>query len=170
MHRFVQAVRDAVATDNWYGALALALTLPDICARMENPIESSRSRYVQWFDRYMAHRYRSNIGPCRQSHVFLSGDDCYALRCSYLHEGSDDITSQRVRAVLDRFHFTAPEPGSYVHRNQTDSVLQLQIDVFCKDICESVDQWSAEIVSQPEVAERLRGLLEVHRWNGIVIL
>ena len=34
---FIDAVRDALAQKNWYAALALALTLPDICGDLQKP-------------------------------------------------------------------------------------------------------------------------------------
>lgn len=44
-------------------------------------------RYADWFDKYVGHRYKSKIGAHQEEHTFLTGNDCYALRCSYLHEG-----------------------------------------------------------------------------------
>ena len=43
MQRFTSAIEQALADKNWYGALTLALTLPDICGKMENPQERSSS-------------------------------------------------------------------------------------------------------------------------------
>jgi hypothetical protein len=37
VNQFVNAVRSAVASGNWYAALMLALTMPDICGRLESP-------------------------------------------------------------------------------------------------------------------------------------
>lgn len=105
MRRFVDAVRSAVAEESWYGALAMALTLPDICSKLEEPdARGSRARYVRWYDEYLRPTYTARVGPERREHVFLSGADCYALRCSYLHEGSAEIGLQRAREALDRFH------------------------------------------------------------------
>ena len=37
MQRFIDATKAAVATGNWYAAIALALTMPDICGRLKRP-------------------------------------------------------------------------------------------------------------------------------------
>ena len=37
MERFTNAVIKSLATENWYSALSLALTLPDICGKVEQP-------------------------------------------------------------------------------------------------------------------------------------
>ena len=85
MDRFTRGVENAVASANWYAALALALVLPDICGKLASPTQASSTRYAGWFDRFVRPRYTRGIGPARTPHVFLSGDDCYALRCAYLH-------------------------------------------------------------------------------------
>jgi hypothetical protein len=96
MDRFVKAVRLSVQQRNWYGALAVALTMPDICAQLENPTRESHKPYVEWFNRYMLAKYTVAAGPpgYMDPRAFLSGDDCYALRCSYLHTGADDVSQQ----------------------------------------------------------------------------
>jgi hypothetical protein len=59
---FVNAVRDALAQKNWYAALALALTLPDICANLEQPEERRVGvRYTQWWNTYVGKRNRTNL-------------------------------------------------------------------------------------------------------------
>ena len=83
---------------------------------------------------------RANI----EEHIFLRGEDCYALRCAILHEGSHDISEQRARQVIENFNFVVPPQGWVVHMNQTNNALQLQVDIFCRDICSSVHQWLAD--------------------------
>lgn len=34
---FTNAVKNSLEQENWYSALTLALTLPDICGKLENP-------------------------------------------------------------------------------------------------------------------------------------
>jgi hypothetical protein len=78
----------------------------------------------------------------RKPHVFLHGEDTYALRCAVLHEGVDDIDNQRAREALGSFLFVEPPAGrSSIHCNQSNGVLQLQVDIFCGDICDGVDKW-----------------------------
>ena len=156
MQQFVDAVRKAIATSNWVPALTTALALPDICGWLENPAVKSQKRYETWFDGYMLHRYTAH------AHVFLSGADCYALRCALLHEGSDSTERQRARQALTRFRFVVPRPGDRVHCNQVDSVLQLQVNVFCEEICEGVEEWSKRtLIPGSEPHGRLGELLTI---------
>jgi hypothetical protein len=168
MERFVEAVRLSVWQKNWYGALAVALTMPDICAQLENPTGTSRAGYVAWFDRYLLGEYTIQSGPpgFMPPTIYLSGNDCYALRCSYLHTGVDDITQQSAREALDRIHFIAPQPGLSRHRNRREkggiSILQLQVDQFCEEMCQAVEAWMREVLQKrPDVQSRAQALIVI---------
>ena len=137
MERFITAVQNSLTTQNWYSALYLALTLPDICARLESDDgKSNRTKFIAWYDTYMADKYNKRMAGGR-IHPFLNGNDLYALRCAMLHEGGSEIKDQSARKVLDRFRFTV---GS-THCNQIYNTLQLNVINFCNDVCESVLAW-----------------------------
>jgi hypothetical protein len=162
MYNYINSVRQSVKNQNWYSALSLAITLPDICGRLESPKLYSFERYKKWFDKYMLKKYSFTIRS--ETHVLLSGNDCYALRCSFLHEGNDNIIEQNKRQALESFHFIAPlSDGSIIHRNKVCDVLQLQVDLFCDDICLAVEEWINDMSSaKPEVIEKFRDLLTIH--------
>ncbi len=168
MKQFTDAIRQSIANKNWYAALTSALVLPDVCGRLADPSQVSSKRYPSWFDKWMGHHYRSHIGPDRQLHVFLSGADCYALRCSLLHHGDADIRTQRAREALDDFHFITPHPGWYVHCNQSNNTLQLQVDVFALQMADAVDAWAESVRNDPSIQKRMAALLVIHETaNGI---
>jgi hypothetical protein len=78
MKRFTDAIAKALADKNWLAAVALSLTMPDICGRMEHPKDGSEKRYKAWWDKYMlAHYQRADGSTC------LSSADAYALRCAF---------------------------------------------------------------------------------------
>jgi hypothetical protein len=162
MRRFTESIRKSIAAQDWYGALSTALTLPDVCGRLENPTMGSKARYVEWFQQWLQPEYTLKIGPDEEEHVFLHGEDCYALRCSYLHEGGSNIEEQRAQKALEDFHFITPRPGCYVHCNQSNNTLQLQVDVFCNQIADAVDRWFESIKDNSDVRRRMGGLLVIH--------
>jgi len=166
MEHLIGAVEKAVKERNWYAALSLALTLPDICAKMESPSQGSAKRYIAWANAYFTPKYTHEIGPDREKHIFLSGSDLYALRCAVLHEGSDDIVMQRARESLDRFHIIAPPKTGSVHCNQLGTILQVQVDILCRDICVSVRQWLDGIDAQGEVQSRIANLMKIHQFKA----
>jgi len=160
MERFTSAIRNSLANQNWYAALYLSLTLPDICARLEAENgKTNGDKFVAWFEKYLADKYRFEIGADRQLHVFLSGNDCYALRCAMLHEGGSDITTQQCQEALDRFHFTVVG----AHCNQINNVLQLDVPIFCNDMCQSVERWYDDFKNNhKDKLHRINQLVKVH--------
>ena len=167
MERFTSAVERALRDANWYWALMIALTLPDICGWLEDPSLGSKARNVAWSRRFLEPRYTYRFGKTHR-HTFLSADDTYALRCAVLHEGSDDITRQRARAALERFHFIdPPPPPRVVHCNQVNDTLELQVDMFCQDILAGVRQWADTVLASSAAARaRLDELIVIHSAAG----
>lgn len=155
MERFIQAIEKSIESENWYSALTLALTLPDICGRLNNPDSGSQKRFEGWFNKYMLNHYESPFHG--EGFTFLSGSDCYALRCAFLHEGRDDVTRQRAREVVSKFSFSTT--GS--HKCMFDTVLLLNLQSFCNEICEGVREWGVEYKNDSEVQVGLAELLKI---------
>jgi hypothetical protein len=147
MENLFSAIEKAVDDENWYAALSLSMMLPDICGRFAYPkMSADKSRYVKWFDDNLLATYTARIGANRDIHVFLNGGDCYALRCALLHNGTDDITEQRARVLLERFMFIPPMPGIYVHKNQfNNTTLQLQVDKFSQEFVTAGRKWWGQL-------------------------
>ncbi len=163
MNRFSNSIRESLNTENWHAALMMALTMPDICGLIETPEENSKTRSVNWLKRWIEPLYTHRIGHDAHVHVFFHAEDCYALRCSFIHEGSSMIEQQRARKVLDDFHFIVPPSrGGIKHCNQKNSYLQLQVDIFCNQIADKVDEWAESIAGNPEIEARMAGLILIH--------
>jgi hypothetical protein len=169
MERFTNSLRKSVEHGDWYVALTMALTLPDICGRIQCPGAKSQPRYVEWFNHWLAYQFKRKIGPDRFEHTFMSGDDLYALRCSYLHQGDVDITTQRAqqqRNALDRFVFVVPPEGCVIHLNQSDRTLQLQVSIFCEIVADAVDRWYASNKADSRIAHEVQKLLVIQGLDG----
>lgn len=99
-------IKRAFEADAFLSAIALALTIPDMCGKRLYPDErKSSDRYIRWFDEYMAPNYpdvctgeADEVIACSDASAqygtipgryYFSGNDCYQLRCVYLHEGSN---------------------------------------------------------------------------------
>ena len=169
VRQFIDAARLAIKHENWYGALALALTMPDICGRISYPKLAKRSedRYVLWFDTYLAAQYQGGWN----NEQFLTGGDMYALRCAFLHQGEFDVTDQKARQALERFHLTAPFAG-VMHNNRSmnmdddgkikNCVLQLSVDIFCEDVCTGVEKWMADNATDTRISAEIQQLGAIH--------
>jgi hypothetical protein len=101
MNHLTSSIRKSIATKNWYSAIAISLSLPDISSKITYGTKSSGKKYVKWFVEYVGHFYRTNYSKNQLEMAKkygagnyegmlkgtrLSGNDCYALRCAYLHE------------------------------------------------------------------------------------
>ena len=168
MNRFTNSIEASLQSQNWYGALTLALTLPDICGWLENLTLGSEKRYVAWFDKWLLPKYTAYVGPDSIKHVFLQGQDCYALRCSYLHQGEGDIGNQRARKALDKIHFITPPANGIIHNNQSNNTLQLQVDIFCNDIIIAVNNWVESVQSNKDIQDRIENLLIIHDSSKVM--
>lgn len=168
MDHLTQAVESALQQENWYAALSLSLTLPDICSKIDEPDAHTSKRFPRWVNKYFSPKYTRLMpdysperGSFREEHVFLSGKDFYALRCAVLHEGSDSIVNQSAQEALESFTFVAPLPGLFVHCNQSHKRLQLQVDNFCADVCEAVRVWAAQMPGDSVQYQRMNGLMKI---------
>lgn len=55
-----------------------------------------------------------------------------------------------------------------MHLNHLNGKLQLQIDVFCRDMIEAVNQWRTEVEDTPEIKARMDSLINISLasfWN-----
>ncbi|MNH24928.1 hypothetical protein D3C79_848870 [compost metagenome] len=171
MKRFTDSLRSSVNHGDWYVALSTALTLPDVCGRLIDPNMKSGPRYAAWFNTWMEPRYSfysTHIGHVQM----LGGDDCYALRCSYLHQGEGDTTGQKASKALESFHFVEPPPdGGKIHCNKINNTLQLQVDIFCTDMADAVDRWADSVAADAGIQLRMKKLLVIHKFNsGVIVL
>lgn len=161
IHNFTGSLQQSLANQNYFAALTLALTLPDICSKLENPQLNTGPRYIDWFNEFLSRKYKRQVGPQGQVHTFLSGGDFYALRCAVLHQGELDITSQRARQVLNDFIFVRPRVSSSVHLNQLNDTLQLQVDIFCVDIILAVEEWVKLHKDDAQINSRATNIMEM---------
>ena len=161
MKNFKIAIEQCLEHENYYGALFIALSLPDICAKLESPDKISGSRYSEWFDKYIGEKYIVTVSPKQNKRVFLTGNDCYALKCSLLHEGGNDISEKKKKETLEKFKFLIPPRGIVIHNYFKDGTLQLQVELFCRDILEGVEKWEEHIKDKEQIQEKMKDLLMI---------
>lgn len=106
MDDIISEVRCCLDSGYYHAALALALTIPDICGRVEYPeyrIEypeyrtKSSKRYVAWFNDHILVNYAKKFTPEGEvSESYFNGDMCYSLRCKLLHEGNSHLEAKSI--------------------------------------------------------------------------
>lgn len=167
MRHWVDAVDRALADRNWYAALCVAVTLPDICGRLVDPsVKSSKVRYTRWLETYVIAPLYAGTDTKGAYRRLLSERDVYALRCALLHEGRDDISEQSARESLDAFILTYPISTSHADEPVTYFLedgkrLQLRVDHLCRDICAGVLEWLEEVRDIAAIQQRLAASITI---------
>ncbi|GAH37967.1 unnamed protein product, partial [marine sediment metagenome] len=147
MERFVNAIKNYLDTENWYGAIVLSLIMPDICGKIAYPtLNTSGERYRKWFDDYLS-EYRPATS--------MTASDCYALRCSVLHAGTDDITEQGAKDTLEKFYFSTT--GSHMIR--IDEGLVVNVTRFCEEVIQAIEKWCKDVEGNENTQKAIQELL-----------
>lgn len=129
---FLCEIERALDAKLYYLAIVMVLTLPDICAALENPTGTGgRKRYKEWYNKYIAFRY-----------PYITADDIWNLRCGIVHQGRCGHPAMR----YDRVVFTLPGPlrrhrNFIMGKNFIKGAYNLDAEMFCREIIESVRQW-----------------------------
>jgi hypothetical protein len=159
LHRYLADIHFAMRAAAFYSALALSVAIPDICGGIEYPSEQRvAKRYQDWFDQW-----------CGMLQSYLTAADCYAIRCSYLHQGIDEFGgSSAIAARLTHIEFTVGMAAdgwslSYVPSAQgpkAKGAVRIPVEDFCRDMTTSGDAWYRSRSSDPRVISALTRLIE----------
>jgi hypothetical protein len=149
-------IERCLAADLYFPAVAIALTLPDVCGSLETP---SGTRGVRYGARYIAW-YDSNVGSRFPA---LSGPECWSLRCGVSHsaalqEGGKEHT---------RIGFALPHPSAMMFVGCVfGGMLVTDATAFCQVMMESARHWFAANGSEPVVLANLDRLF-AYRPEGV---
>ena len=90
---YVNDIENALKNKSYFSALAMSLALPDICGAAEYPNETSTAkRYMGWYNKYLGEDMSDDRG-----NPYLSGEIVYNLRNTFLHAGSPNIDSNKIK-------------------------------------------------------------------------
>lgn len=143
----IKEIDRAIGCGYYYGALALTLTLPDICGKVYCPELNGKNekgeRYRKWFDDFVAQVYmrEPNWEFPNGSNIAFNGCACYLLRCAYLHSGNYDLKAQNKKIQIKEFRLSYSKPVFKYHVydvEQTDTgdfILNVDVSGLCKVIC-----------------------------------
>jgi hypothetical protein len=131
MKDFLNQIHRVLDLNLYYIGLYICLGIPDICGAIcSDNGEAKGEKYKQWFDKYVGPKYSG----------FLTGEDCYFFRCSFLHQGS----SQHPKSTYSRVIFIEPPARNVFHCNVINDALNLDVRIFCADIISGAESWLKE--------------------------
>jgi len=165
----IYSVQHSLTAENWVAAITVALTLPDICARIDGSYDGgSQARYAAWFEKYVATLPTTTGLPVCPYRDFMSGNDCYALRCAFLHEGDveiDPVRHKRAHEYINVFPFRVSDINPWSIGMACESIqrtiLELDPRFFGNDICRAVSAWMDEAKGDADIQTRITNLPRV---------
>lgn len=150
MQEIIEEIKTAIENKTYRVALALALTLPDICCQVENKLKAdenaNRSMYINWVNKHM-----DNQAFQFPLHGFdvqtFNGEMCYSLRCKILHNGNSSVKNLRLGVRVDEFVLTYPNENNYFHGykyvelSDGKKVTYIGIDYLCEMLCDAAENF-----------------------------
>ena len=103
--KIIDEIHKSIENECFIAALALTLTLPDICGKAEFPEEGDTKRYIDWYNEHIGDDEKPS-DPYGSDMPYLSGEIIYNLRNALLHQGSPSIDAYKIkteRCKVDKF-------------------------------------------------------------------
>lgn len=150
MKEKIKDIRAALHNKTYYCALALALTLPDICCRVENGVSVSQNTngimYRNWVNTYLESEDFQFPIQGFETQTF-EGEMCYSLRCKVLHNGNTDVKNIAHGVNVDELILTFPSDENYTHgytykKNASGkTTTYIGIDYVCERLCDAAEKF-----------------------------
>lgn len=153
METILMEIERALDAELYYLATAMALTVPDICAALEDPNgESSGLKYKAWYNENLAQLYTN-----------ITDADCWSLRCGVLHQGRCGHPNMQYGRIL----FAVPNiQGNVFHNNIMNDALNLDAEIFCRDVVHCARAWFKGKQFEPVVQNNMPNLVQ-YRAQGL---
>ena len=144
----ISEIRRAINLELYNCALATALTLPDICGKVEFPMESSsKKRYKKWFNKYARIYFVFSTTKLPENltveYQWLSEKECYALRCAVLHAG--DYKAEGISLPHIHIHAHKRDGENYNHITRDSDHIDIDVVDFCERLCKAAEEYHNSI-------------------------
>lgn len=156
MELILKEIERAVDLEIYYLALAMALTLPDMCAALASSSgETTRDLYIEWYEENLA-----NVLP------WMTAKDCWKMRSAVLHQGKTGHPHMQHPRVL----FTLPNSkGVQISNNMVDGALNFYVPTFCRDVVGVTRAWLQANKDEENVVRNMPNMVQL-RPNGVEVL
>lgn len=156
----LEDIERALQAQLWYMALAVTLSIPDICSLLQRDEQTDgwpkEEKYVRWFDTFMGPKYG-----------FFSGQDCYRVRGGVLHKGRFG----HPKAKYDRVLFGVPggrrirELLSENNGGIMETALHLDLVTFCQEMIDCARSWYIMMKDDPNVKANMPYLVRFRPYG-----
>ena len=154
----IEEVELNIVDRRWQSALALALTLPDICGgiafpeivkhyrdgrvmldRQKNPTRDVGTQYIRWFDEYAGDHFKLSQSDEKP---YICGERCWQLRCEYLHQNKgflNDENNIHFHLGLNCGMSVCQLDSMNIQENRID--IRIDIEQFCLRMCKAAKSY-----------------------------
>ena len=136
-------IRAALSAELYNCALIMALTLPDICGKVEYPKENAKKRYVEWFSVYAKPFFTVSATKFPEETpvdvTWLSPEECWALRCAVFHSGNYE--TEYIKLTDIRIHAHKRNEKNYSHMSRDSRYADLDGILLCENLCVAAEQY-----------------------------
>lgn len=151
----INEINQAIRYELYNCALSLALTLPDICGKVEFPNEfSPGKRYKDWFSLYAVPNFTVEASKLPSSEIasytWLSAEECWALRCAFLHAGNYNMECVSLANVHIHVHKRNSE--NYSHMVRDTQYVDWDVIELCKKLCLTASEYYYSIEDKTRFA------------------
>lgn len=154
-------IEQALAANLYYLAIAVTVSLPDICATLEGKAPTNWETYKTWFRDNAAKRF-TNFGE----------HECYELRCGVVHNARL-MGGKDKRSGFDKIVFTPPSSPFKIHDSVSrdnsgikESALLMDTVSFCSEMIDAAREWETTHASNPVVRANMEHIVRL-RPNGV---
>lgn len=144
LKQIIESVEKSLEHKIYFSSLATIFILLDLCSKIESPKEkSSRERYIKWIQKHLEAVIQSD-------NYYLTAENIYYLRCSMLHEGSTNPTTQnnylkyadkKVNDIVTGVFEDTGKKIFAVDQGEEYPTLFIDIEYFCVKVNQGVRNW-----------------------------
>lgn len=184
MKDFIKSIYKSVESGNYHAALFTALSLPDICGKLETPeVRRNGVRSKRWFEENLRSKYfpdtcyehciATNPDAAQAMHAEqlehlksmpftckFSPTDFWAFRNAFLHSADDNADGLKI-------HITHGDS----HQCMLNGALQLSAKRLCLDIANAASEWLIRVEHDEAIRERInsRATIKNSLYDGAFI-
>lgn len=194
LHR-VNEIKLNIEDGRWQSALALALTLPDICGgiafpelvkryrdgrimldKQKNPSRDVGAQYIRWFDEYAGSFFKISSGD---EQPYICGERCWQLRCEYLHQNKGFLNDENEDTV--HFHLGVNCGTSLCELDKTSrqsnrTDIRIDIEQFCLRMCQAARNYYDQVYKEKDFSLYNTPVLDFiqirqkSRWDELILI
>lgn len=140
----IAEIRSALDLELYNCALAVSLTLPDICGKTAFPKEnSSAKRYKDWFSLYAEPLFTvpaTKFPEEKMVHVtWINAEECWALRCAVLHAGNYE--TEHIKLMDIKIHAHKRDNRNYSHMLRDSRSTDWDCILLCETLCAAAEKY-----------------------------